>query len=75
MFRNYSINNSSQPRLNIASSLDFIIELDEQKQELIVGGSFAGQDKIRVRLTSLDATQNQHPAINGIRSIPTLMQG
>lgn len=73
MLRNYPIQTSSQPCLNIAPLPDFMVELDEQNQELILGGRFAGNDRIRVRLTSLDVTQNQHSAIYGIRSIPTLM--
>lgn len=73
MFRKSPSKNSSQTRLNIESLPDFLIELDEQSQELIVGGSFSGQDRIRVRLTSLDALPNQPLATYGIRSIPTLM--
>lgn len=73
MFRKPPIKNLSSPSFNIASLPDFLVELDTQSQELISGGSFAGHDRIRVRLTSLDATQNQYPTTYGIRSIPTLM--
>ncbi|MGB5962428.1 MAG: hypothetical protein WBG73_17310 [Coleofasciculaceae cyanobacterium] len=73
MFREPPIKNSSKTHLNIESLPDFMVELDAQSQELIVGGSFTGNDRISVRLTSIDATQSQHSAIYGIRSIPTLM--
>lgn len=73
MFRKQPIKNSSPLSLNIESLPDFLVELDTQSQELILGGSFTGEDRLRSRLTSLNAPQNQRTATYGIQSIPTLI--
>ncbi|MBH8554784.1 hypothetical protein I8751_20985 [Nostocaceae cyanobacterium CENA357] len=53
MFKKPSINKSSR-FIDVKALEKLVVEIDEQNQELFVGGSFSGNDRIRVRLKSVD---------------------
>lgn len=62
----------SQSTLKDFYCQNLIVELNEQNEELYLGGSFTGEDILLTRLQARDyetKTTSQY----GIRSIPTLM--
>lgn len=61
-----------QSTLNVFCCQNLVVELNEQNEELWLGGSFSEEDRLRPKLGSRDygtRVTNQY----GIRSIPTLM--
>lgn len=67
-----SIEKLAQHNLAFNSLQQLVVELDEQNEELLLGGCFACEDPLRPRFKRSDETtiiSSQY----GIRSIPTLM--
>lgn len=64
--------NPSQSTFKYFYCQNLIVELNEQNEELYLGGSFTGEDILRTRLQSRD-TETRTASQYGIRSIPTLM--
>ena len=57
MFCKTSIKNSSPSFLDVASLQNLVVELDEQNEELLSGGtSFTGEDRLRTRFSRLSLT-------------------
>lgn len=64
--------NPSQSTLKDFYCQNLIVELNEQNEELYLGGSFTGEDILRTRLQAKD-DETKITSQYGIRSIPTLM--
>lgn len=44
--------NSLQPTLRVENFPELLEELDESNEQSLIGGSFTGDDKLRIRLNS-----------------------